>query len=212
MSRRNFITRPKPDFTGRRVGIYAGTFNPVHSGHIAFALQAAREAELDRVYFLPERRPRFKQGVEHFGHRVAMLKRAAKPHPQFSVLELNDIDFTVDRTLPKLSDRFRGGQLIFLLGSDAALQLADWPNLGRFLNKVEIVVGLRQRGSDIRVREAMRHWPLQPPAVHLFESFAPEISSRDVREALYQRQAAPGLLTSVQKYSDRHWLYVSLAG
>jgi cytidyltransferase-like protein len=62
--------------TQSRIGIYSGTFDPVHAGHMAFALQAMQEAKLDRLYFLPERRPRYKQGVEHFAHRVAMLERA----------------------------------------------------------------------------------------------------------------------------------------
>jgi nicotinate-nucleotide adenylyltransferase len=69
-----------------RIGIYSGTFDPVHSGHISFALQSLKAAKLDKVYFLPERRPRNKQQVEHFGHRVAMLKRAIKPYPEFNVL------------------------------------------------------------------------------------------------------------------------------
>src|SRR4051812_4657029 len=95
----------------KRIGIYAGTFDPVHSGHVSFALQALKAAELDKVYFLPERRPRNKQHVEHFGHRTAMLKRAAQPHSQFEVLEMVDISFSVERTLPKLQKQFEGDQL-----------------------------------------------------------------------------------------------------
>src|SRR4051812_40769392 len=82
----------------KRIGIYAGTFNPVHTGHVAFALQAVKEANLDEVYFVPERQPRGKAGVEHFGHRVAMLKRALRPYKQFDVLELVDVNMTVNRT------------------------------------------------------------------------------------------------------------------
>src|SRR3982751_4027627 len=110
-----------------RIGIYAGTFDPVHAGHIAFALQAMERADLDSLCFLPERRARTKQGVEHFGHRVAMLRRATQPHPKFSVLELDDVSFTVERTLPALYKRFPQTQLIFLFGSDAVEQLPNWP-------------------------------------------------------------------------------------
>ena len=48
-----------------RIGIYAGTFDPVHAGHVAFALQSLEAAKLDRVYFLPERRPRGKRQVKN---------------------------------------------------------------------------------------------------------------------------------------------------
>src|SRR4051812_30950138 len=110
-----------------RVGIYAGTFDPVHAGHLTFALQALTAAKLDKVYFLPERRPQGKQHVEHFGHRVAMLRRAVKPHPQFEVLELVDVSFSVERTLPELKNLFKASRLVFLFGSDVVARLQDWP-------------------------------------------------------------------------------------
>jgi nicotinic acid mononucleotide adenylyltransferase len=71
-----------------RIGIYAGTFDPVHAGHVSFALHAMTVAQLDEVYFLPERLPRYKPGAAHFAHRVAMLKRAVKPHPDLQIIEL----------------------------------------------------------------------------------------------------------------------------
>jgi nicotinate-nucleotide adenylyltransferase len=194
----------------RRIGIYAGTFNPVHAGHIAFALQALQAAKLDKVYFLPERRPRHKQGLEHFAHRVAMLKNAIQPHPQFGVLELVDVNFSVERTLPQLKARFRGTQLVFLAGSDVALQLPEWPRAERLLNSSELVVGLRREDSREKLEQALQHWPAQPKALYVFTSYAPNISSKTVREALQLRKTAVGVLSSVRKYSNRHWLYVSL--
>src|ERR1700712_538230 len=101
-----------------RIGIYAGTFHPVHAGHITFALQALEAAQLDMVYFMPERRPRHKQQVEHFAHRVAMITRAAKPYQYFDVLEFVDVNFSIERTLPALQQRFAGDELVFLFGSD----------------------------------------------------------------------------------------------
>src|SRR4051812_33685276 len=126
-----------------RIGIYAGTFDPVHAGHVTFALQAMEAAGLDKVYFLPERRPRNKQHVEHFGHRVAMLKRAAQPHPQFEVLELVDVSFSVERTLPKLRQQFADDELVFLFGSDVVVSLQSWPKSELLLKDNELVIGLR---------------------------------------------------------------------
>jgi nicotinate-nucleotide adenylyltransferase len=194
----------------KRIGIYAGAFDPVHAGHIAFALQAMERAQLDRVYFLPERRPRHKQGVEHYGHRVAMLERAIKPHAKFGVIDLVDVNFTVPRTLPQLIKRFRGQQLVFLFGSDAVTTLPIWPNVERLLQTSELVVGVR---GDTRVGDVERllaAWPLQPKAVHIFQSYAANVSSGRVREALRQRQPIGGLLASVARYSNSNWLYISL--
>jgi nicotinate-nucleotide adenylyltransferase len=195
----------------KRIGIYAGTFDPVHGGHVAFALQALQAAKLDKVYFLPERRPRNKQQVEHFGHRVAMLKRAAKPHPQFEVLELVDVSFSVERTLPYLNQQFPDAELVFLFGSDVVPGLSGWPHADKLLQAGELVIGLRSRDDRHAIHKLVEAWPVQPKAVTIFDSFAPDVSSGQVREALRARQPARGLLTSVERYSDRHWLYVSLA-
>jgi len=193
-----------------RVGIYAGTFDPVHSGHVAFALQSLKAADLDEVYFLPERRPRKKQGVEHFGHRAAMLERALGPHPGLKLLELEDNNFDVSRTLPRLKKRFPGVELVFLFGSDVVRGLEDWPGAAGLLEGAEIVIGIRSRDKRADMRRTVENWPGRPKSVLMFESHAPDVSSGIVREALRRRGQAPGLLTSVERYSGRHWLYVSV--
>ena len=193
-----------------RIGIYAGTFDPVHSGHIAFALQALEAAKLDRVYFLPERRPREKQNVEHFGHRVAMLERALKPYRKFQTMELPDISFSIQRTLPQLQKQFAGDQLVFLFGSDIITKLPDWPHAQQLLKTSELVVGLRAEDDEARIRKSLAGWKVRPLALTLFRSHAPHVSSGRIREALRLRRKAPGVLLSVERYSDKHWLYVSL--
>ena len=195
----------------RRIGIYAGSFNPVHAGHIAFALQALDAARLDKIYFLPERRPRYKTDVEHFGHRTAMLTRALKPYPEFDQLELVDISFTVERTLPQLKKRFKNAQLVFLLGSDVMPSVINWPKSEHLLEDSEFVVALRQGDDAEKLMDELSEWPVPPRNLIVFESFAPSVSASDVREALRRRKSAKGLLKSVERYSNRHWLYVSLA-
>ena len=194
----------------RKVGIYSGTFNPVHAGHIRFALQAIEQAKLNKLYFLPERKPRYKQGVEHFGHRVAMLNRAAKPHPKFAVLELDDVSFTIQRTLPTLRKRFPESQLVFLFGSDVIEQLPEWPHSDKLLKDSELVVGVRSTEKIEETQKLIDNWAVHPKVVTLFHSSAPEVSSSQVRDAMRQQQEAHGALTSVRRYSDQHWLYVSL--
>jgi nicotinate-nucleotide adenylyltransferase len=192
-----------------RIGIYSGTFDPVHSGHITFALQSLKAAKLDSVYFLPERRPRNKQQVEHFGHRVAMLKRALKPYPEFKVLELVDINFSVGGTLPKLRQLFLGDELVFLFGSDVVGGLASWPHSKELLGSSELVIGLRFQAERSAIHDIVESWQAQPKTVTIFDSFAPEVSSSRIREALRRRQPTKGLLKSVEHYNNRNWLYVS---
>ena len=194
-----------------RIGIYAGTFNPVHTGHIAFALQAIEAAQLNRVYFMPERRPREKVTVEHFGHRMAMLERATRPHPKLEVLDLVDVNFSVVRTLPQLQLLFPDSQLVFLVGSDVAPSVPLWPYAEQLLRQAELVVGVRA-GDDLEaLKTLITSWDPAPLAVTIFDSYAPSVSSSIIREAIQNREIAHGLLPSVQRYSDHHWLYISLA-
>lgn len=194
-----------------RIGIYAGTFDPVHTGHITFALQSLKAAGLDKIYFLPERQPREKKNAEHFGHRAAMLARAVEPHPQFEVLELVDVNFSVARTLPFLRKRFPGSKLVFLFGSDVVPGMAAWPKAERLLEDGELVIGLRHTDKREDIHRIVENWPVQPSMVTIFPSYAPEVSSGKVREALRSKRPAAGLLKSVERYSDHHWLYVSIA-
>ncbi len=195
----------------KRIGIYSGTFDPVHAGHLSFALQALEAANLDAVYFLPERRPRSKTGTEHFGHRVAMLKRASRPHRKLHVLEIEDVSFTVAATLPRLKKRFSKAQLVFLFGSDVVAHLPQWDNAEQLLKQVELVVGIRSSDNLAVVQESIDRWSVPPLKTTIIESLAPAISSRKVREALRRREYAPGLLKSVERYSNHNWLYISLA-
>jgi nicotinate-nucleotide adenylyltransferase len=193
-----------------RVGIYAGTFNPVHAGHIAFALQAMERAGLDRLYFLPERLPRHKQDVEHFGHRVAMLRQALRPHPKFDVLELDNVSFSVARTLPKLQALFGGDQLVFLFGSDAITDLPAWPRAEQLLRQTELVIGCRQETKPGNIKQMIHGWPTKPQQYTILQSYAPVVSSGRIRQALRLNQPVKGLLSSVVRYSNRNWLYVAL--
>lgn len=195
----------------KRIGIYSGTFNPVHAGHIAFALQAMKAAKLDKLYFLPERRPRSKKHVEHFGHRVAMLKQAVKPYPKFDVLELDDVSFTVKRTLPRLEIMFPESQLVFLIGSDVAEHMGQWPQLDRLFATSEILVGIRDMHDADHLQQIIADWPVKPLDARIIKSHAASVSSKKVREALQARGTTAGLLTSVAKYSNTNWLYVSVA-
>ena len=193
-----------------RVGIYAGTFDPVHAGHIAFALQAIQEAQLDEVIFLPERQPRYKQGSEHFGHRVAMLNRAVRPHRQLKVLELTDRHFSVNRTIPQLQRRLSKAQLVFLVGSDVLQHMKDWPDIEKLLAASELAVGVRGETPPAVVETQLNLLPLLPLRNYVIQSHVPTASSGQVRAALRRRISATGCLPSVQRYALRNWLYTSV--
>ena len=204
------LVHKSPKNLTQRIGIYSGTFNPVHSGHITFALQTLERAGLDTIYFMPERRPRHKKNVEHYGHRVAMLNRALRPHPRLEVLETDDASFTVARTHTRLQHQFADAELVFLMGSDVVQHLHLWPRVEKLLATSELAIGLRVDDSMQEIRTRLAELPIAYDQVCIVESFAPDVSSHEVRKGLRERRYVRGLLSSVAHYSNRNWLYVSL--
>ncbi|HSE61036.1 MAG TPA: nicotinate-nicotinamide nucleotide adenylyltransferase [Candidatus Saccharimonadales bacterium] len=128
----------------QRIGIFAGTFDPVHHGHIAFAKAAIKLCHLDKVVFLAEPNPRGKVGVTSVAQRVAMLQLAVRHDPALEVLRLPDHQFTVAKTLPKLRQRYNNAQLVMLFGSDVAATLHLWADADTLLAQTELAVGFRE--------------------------------------------------------------------
>lgn len=123
-----------------RIGIYAGTFDPVHNGHIKFALLAIKSYGLEKVVFLPEKLPRFKTKVSPLKHRIAMLRVAIQTYKNLEILELPDEQFSVSETLPKIRAKFAGAQLFLLVGSDVSERIQTWPGWQELLKSAELVV------------------------------------------------------------------------
>jgi nicotinate-nucleotide adenylyltransferase len=193
----------------KHVAIYSGSFDPIHVGHITFALQALKQSGAEELYFLPERTPKYKSTQELFGHRVAMINRAIKPYKKFKVLELDDRQFTVKRTLPKLQSLFEGQQLVFLFGSDKVGQIETWPSATKLLSSCEFVIGLRESDNLVAAQSVVKGWPTK--SVTIIDSYAPNVNSTKIRRALNRAQTADGLLTSVSRYIRQNWLYISLS-
>lgn len=193
-----------------RIGIYAGTFDPVHAGHVSFALHAMQMGHLDEVYFMPERMPRRKPGAAHYGHRVAMLRRAIKPHQDLRLLELVDKHFTLERTLPQLRRLFTGNKLVLLMGADVFVGVPLWAKRHDLLKDIEFVVSIRGQYELPVVLHTMQKLALPAPAVTVVDSMQPDVSSTQMRLALALNRPIKGLLPSVQRYANKEWLYVQI--
>jgi nicotinate-nucleotide adenylyltransferase len=194
----------------KRVGIFSGTFDPVHKGHIAFALEAMRQSGLETVYFLPEQQPRHKVEVTHYAHRVAMLKLALKPYKNLHVLELPDRCFDVAKTLPRLTKRL-GDDLYMLLGSDTFRYLAEygWPNADLLLQKTKLIVGARL-GEPVEMLEELTGLLPDESNVMILQAGVNYAASSDIRSALRRGKEHTAHLSSLTGYIKEHWLYVAV--
>lgn len=195
----------------RKIGILSGTFDPVHSGHIGLALEALQAADLDKVYLLPEARPRGKEGVTHYAHRLALLKLALKPYPKLGLLEVADKQFTTTKTLPKIKKQLpKDAVLAFIIGSDVLEGLAGghWPASELLISQVTLVCGVRT-GREVTDAQKLMDG-IQEGGI-VFASHRPHASSRDIRQALLLGKRHKDVLPSLESYIKQHWLYSSPA-
>ena len=193
----------------KKVGIFSGTFDPVHDGHLMFALQALQACKLDKVFFLVEPRPRRKQGVRALEHRIRMVQIAITKEPRFSTIILEQVRFSVDETMPLLKELFRGAEIYLLLGDDVVSHLAEWPHVDELIKDVCFVVGVRDKEleiaeSDLKDLQGARGIKLK---YHLLKSAAPRFASRQIRLSLKRGHEPHGLRSEVMSYIRDKGLY-----
>lgn len=195
----------------KRIGIYSGTFDPVHEGHMAFAGEALTQCGLDKIFFLVEPRPRRKQGVKAFEHRVEMVRLAIEHEPHFGVIIADEKRFTVLETLPKLQQRFAGAELYMLMGDDMLDHFDSWPHVELLMQEINFAIGLRAYDrSTVRQRLGVIQ-EVRATSMHykLFQATQPQFSSSKIRQMIKGNHTPAGLAPAVLAYIKANSLYAS---
>jgi nicotinate-nucleotide adenylyltransferase len=190
----------------RRIGVFGGTFDPVHAGHLIMAGEAVERLRLDEMLFMPARKPAHKRsrGLAPIAHRVAMLRIAVRGAPRFrvSTLEAGDEEtsFTV-RTLDRLA-RAERAEYYFLMGQDSLEEFASWREPERILSLARLAVVPRgERVVSVLPAPVRRRVVfLKPPRIGISST---EIRRR-IRRGLTVRYWLPD---AAWRYIARHGLY-----
>lgn len=156
------------------VGIYPGTFDPLHAGHRACATTSIEQGYVDKVVFLPELSPRGKSYVAAQSKRANAIEQAFTGDDRFSVLTLDQPQFTVTDTLPVLRKCFPDDKLTLICGSDVALHIASWPRVDELLRAMDIIVAIRTTASREAVESALSQLS---PNMYFIETDQPHVSS-----------------------------------
>jgi len=135
------------------VGIYGGSFNPVHLGHLLVAQAAMEELGVDRLFFIPAAQSPFKPGQQPASGalRLQWLRLALAGQPRCEVddqeIQRGGISYTVD-TLRGYAARFPGAKLFYLIGADNAAKLNEWRAPEELARLAEFVAVPRPGGGQ----------------------------------------------------------------
>ncbi|HKB04198.1 MAG TPA: nicotinate-nucleotide adenylyltransferase [Gemmataceae bacterium] len=178
-----------------RIGIFGGTFDPIHYGHLIVAEQAREQAALDQVWFVPSARPPHKaeQPISPFDRRAEMLSLAiAGQEDKFRVEPIEKDrpgpSYTAD-TLDELNARHPNTDWFLLLGADAVKDLPTWHDPLRIIDRATVLVAARPGHAVWTAGDLANALGTDPKQVRLSVVNVPQIdiASRDLR-----RRAAEG--------------------
>ena len=178
-----------------RIGVFGGTFDPPHVGHLVLAERCREGARLDAVWFVPSFRPPHKAGREltRFSHRCDMVTLATTGQPAFRVepveAELPAPSYTV-QTLAALRALHPADEFALILGADSVHDLPHWHEPAAVVAGTELVVVARPGVElwDAGRLAAELGLPIDAVRVTPVECPLLDVSSRDVR-----RRSAAGL-------------------
>ncbi len=200
-----------------RVGLYGGSFDPIHLGHLIVARAIADRLDLTRVIFLPSANPPHKSGevLAEANHRAEMVKLAIKDEPVF---EYSDFDltrtgpsYTID-TVNHFLEHFGSDILLhWIIGADSLSDLAAWRQVATLVDLCRIVTaarpGWREAAWD-RLRSALTDAQIQSLEAGVLDTPVIEISSTDIRRRVAEGRSIRFLVPdAVRAYIEKHNLY-----
>ena len=193
-----------------RIGIFGGSFNPIHYGHLILAETARTGFNLDKVIFMPAGRPPHKPDMRLADdwQRLKMVKLAIAGNPAFEAsdyeLKKHGLSYTYD-TLKYFSRHFKkGAKLFFIMGIDLLMQINTWKKSEGLLDLCAFLVGTRPNFPASSIPKNTRS------RVEIFKIPLLDISGTYIRKAIREKKSIKYLVPEkVEDFILRNKLYVS---
>ncbi|MFH0779166.1 MAG: nicotinate-nucleotide adenylyltransferase [Candidatus Eisenbacteria bacterium] len=191
-----------------RIGLFGGTFDPIHVGHLITAEQAREQADLSKVLFVPSGAPPHKErcGISNARARLEMTKLAVAGNERFEVSEFevrrDCTSFTVE-TVRHFKRTLGGGPELFLIvGADSILEISTWKEPEALVSECTLVVVSRP-GFDLGELDArLRHRVIAVGGIQV------DVSSTQIRERVSTGRSIRYMVpAAVAAYIAEHGLY-----
>ena len=192
--------------SAQRIGLFGGSFDPVHSAHLALAQVALAQLQLDSVRWVPAGQAWQKaRPMTAAEHRAAMVQLAIAGEPRFTLerceLDRSGPSYTLD-TVRELQAAEPGAQWFLIIGQDQYAALHTWRDWPELLQRVTLAVANRP-GAALLANAQVHAAGHQPVALPMLD-----ISSTEIRHRVSRGLAIDGLVpAAVARYIDRHHLY-----
>ncbi|MCJ7700356.1 MAG: nicotinate-nucleotide adenylyltransferase [Anaerolineales bacterium] len=175
-----------------RLGIFGGTFDPPHIGHLILAAEALDQLSLDRVLWVLTLEPPHKQGwaITPLQHRLDMVLAAIGKDPFFELSRV-EIDrdpphYAVD-TVRLLGQKYPNAELVYLMGGDSLKNLPGWYKPEEFVNQCHSLGVMRRAGSKIELNNLENQIPGITSKVEFMDTPGTDISASNIRERIRDR-------------------------
>lgn len=193
----------------KKIGLYFGTFNPIHVGHLIIANHLANFSDLDEIWFVvsPHNPLKEKSALLEDHHRLAMVQRAVEDNVK---LKASNIEFDLPKpsytvfTLQTLREKFPKNTFALIMGEDNLRTIHKWRNYEYILENFDIYVYPRiQAAHETDVKDFSKS-----PRVHFCDAPVMNLSSTNIREAIKNKKDVRYLLTDpVFRYVDEMNFY-----
>ena len=197
-----------------KIGIYGGTFNPPHTGHLHAAKQAIRILCLDKLLLIPDRIAPHKEipaGSPTPEQRLAMLRIAAAGEPE---MEVSDIELKREGasysylTVEALREIYPEAELILLMGTDMFLTFDTWKNPERITQNATLAVLYRgEKGERAAIDAQKQRFEAEGARIEILENPVLSISSTQLRRLIAFQCAGEFLPDGVEDYIRENGLY-----
>ncbi len=192
----------------KRIGIFGGSFDPVHVGHLALAELAREQLGLDTIFFVPAKCPphKLERRLAAAGERVKMLQLCIDTKDNVSRFELerNGTTYTW-QTLKYFRARFPGGKLFFIVGGDSVNELGGWKRPELISKLCTVAAGMRS-GTKFTVPRIF------DGKIVKLSGKIPGISSTGIRAGIEAGKSIETLVAKpVAEYITKHQLYENIA-
>lgn len=196
-----------------RIGLFGGTFDPIHIGHMIIMENVINFMNLDKIYILPNSNPphKLENKKTNINLRLKMIEKSIKHNPKLSI---NDYDFKDNKihytykTINHFKITYPNDEFFFIMGEDSFMDIEKWKNYQEILDK-NLIIFKRESGKNSSLLSKINNIKKYNKNIYLIDNLALDISSTLIRNLVKNNKSIRYLVDDdVIKIIEEENLYV----